>query len=145
MNSDVTLERHGPEGVVAYRSAAGEPASHLFWKNGNICCTNPDPPTVDKLIALADMLQGRVMGEDAELYSSGYEQPLATQYALFEQRLPNRLRVRFPEKIPTPRSSRNGKKLSSDENRMPVGFPSSERKPSAAIMKLLGHTGENNS
>lgn len=139
--SDVTLEHTGAEGVVMFRAAAGEPASHMFWKNGNICCANPDPPTVDKMAALAALLQAKVLGEEAELYENGYDAPKTTQFALFEQRIPNRLRVRFPEKNANIRTARQGEKLIG-ENRMPIGFPSADRKPSAALLKLLGKTGE---
>lgn len=140
---DVTLEHTGAEGMVTYRAAAGEPASHLFWKNGNICCANPDSPTVDKMAVLAAVLQAKVMGEETEVYENGYDAPRTTQFALFEQRIPNRLRVRFPEKNANIRTARSNEKLI-NENRMPVGFPSADRKPSAALLKLLGKTGEPN-
>lgn len=135
---DTTLEHTGAEGVVMYRASAGEPACHMFWKNGNICCANPDPATVDKMVALSAALQSKVLGEEAELYENGVDAPKTTQFGLFEQRIPNRLRVRFPEKNAnvTVRASRQGDK--SPETRMPIGFPSADRKPSAAILKLLG-------
>jgi len=134
---DATLEHHGVEGMVSFCAAPGEPQSYLLWKNGNICCANPNPPTVDKLVALAALLGGRVMGEETEQYDGGYEPPRTNQFALFEKRVPDRLRVRFPEKTGYVRPFRPSEK--SPESRMPVGFPSAERKPSAAILKLLGN------
>lgn len=139
---DGALEHTGAEGVVLFRAAAGEPASHMFWRNGNICCANPDPPAVDKMVHLANDLRGRVMGEESELYENGYEPPKTNQFSLFEQRIPNRLRVRFPEKNVSLRSSRPLDR--SNENRMPVGFPSADRKPSAALLKLLGKNPQDN-
>jgi hypothetical protein len=42
--------------------------SSLFWDDGEIRCKNPDEPTAAKLVALATLLDARVLGDDGEEY-----------------------------------------------------------------------------
>jgi len=137
-----------PALAVRYAGTEGDPSALLFFKEGNIVCRNPDEATVDKMVALADRLDALVQGEDGELYSAGAELPYLIQFALFD-RISRRLRVRFPTVQP-PRAHRELPVLilpppqfleppsaAMPRRKMPIGFPSVDRKPSAALQALL--------
>lgn len=43
----------------------------LWWSDGEVRCKNPDEPTVAKLVAIAQQLDARVVGDDGEEYFMG--------------------------------------------------------------------------
>jgi hypothetical protein len=41
----------------------------IFWfTGGEVCCTNPDPPTIRKMASMAERLRATVQGDDGEIY-----------------------------------------------------------------------------
>jgi hypothetical protein len=47
----------------------------LDWFDGNIFSKNPDPALLGKMLELAGRLQGKVQGDDGEVYTSVDEHP----------------------------------------------------------------------
>jgi hypothetical protein len=47
----------------------------IWYEAGNICAKNPDRPTIEKLIEIADALNAQVQGEEGEVYSGDSPEP----------------------------------------------------------------------
>ena len=70
-NSNLSLDpdNPGPENWIV---AAYGRAWSLWWEEtGEIVVKNPDPPMIEKLVAIANALGARVLGDDGELYGEG--------------------------------------------------------------------------
>lgn len=50
-------------------------AAPLWWQGGDIYTKNPDKPTVQKMIEIAQQLGARVQGDDGEFYDDTSEVP----------------------------------------------------------------------
>jgi hypothetical protein len=60
---------HGPY-AVRYRAKAW-----FDWFEGNVFTTDPDRPTVAKMLAIARSLDGIVQGDDGEIYENPQQWP----------------------------------------------------------------------
>lgn len=58
---------NGPSHAV-WRGPAANPEQWLDWSSGQIFTKNPEPPLIDKMIAIAAALEATVQGDDGEIY-----------------------------------------------------------------------------
>jgi hypothetical protein len=70
VDADPELELAGYNGphFAFWTAHPTDPEAWLNWSSGNIETKNPDRPLVGKMIEIAGRLEGRVQGDDGELY-----------------------------------------------------------------------------
>jgi hypothetical protein len=56
--------------AAAWNSADAEHKGWFDWYEGTIYTTDPDGPTVGKMVSLARLLNGKVQGDEGEAYES---------------------------------------------------------------------------
>ncbi len=56
--------------AAEWGSADSEHTGWFDWYEGTVYTTDPDGPTVGKMVSLAGFLNGKVQGDDGEVYES---------------------------------------------------------------------------
>jgi hypothetical protein len=58
----------GREHFARWAGQSKYPDAWFDWWRGTITTKNPDPPMIEKMIAMARQLKARVQGDDGEIY-----------------------------------------------------------------------------
>ncbi len=64
----LTLDPDNGPYFAIYSAASGDESRWLAWRDGNVHSKNPDRETLEKMLAVARALGGRVQGDDGEHY-----------------------------------------------------------------------------
>jgi hypothetical protein len=67
---DPDLVADPENGPYAAKWGAAASEGWLDWLDGNVYSTDPDQPTVTKMLEMAKELDGKVQGDDGEYYDS---------------------------------------------------------------------------
>ncbi len=69
-DDSLSLDHANGRCFAVYTAEAGDDSRWLDWHDGNVYAKNPDRRTLEKMLAVADALGGRVQGDDGEHYKS---------------------------------------------------------------------------
>jgi hypothetical protein len=70
-DADLVLDRENGEGFYLVRGLREDGGDAWFdWFDGDVFTKNPDRATLAKMLELADRIDGKVQGDDGELYDS---------------------------------------------------------------------------
>ncbi len=69
-DASLSLDAANGRCFAVYTAEAGDDTRWLDWNDGNVFAKNPDRKTLEKMLAVAKALGGRVQGDDGEHYKS---------------------------------------------------------------------------
>ena len=69
-DESLTIEAVNGPCFAVFSARAGDATRWLDWRDGNVYTKNPDRMTLEKMLAVAEALGGRVLGDDGEHYKS---------------------------------------------------------------------------
>ncbi len=70
-DDDLTITGMQGEYYVVWNGQSNDQEPWLDWQKGRIFTTNPDEPLIEKMVAIAKILNATVLGQDEEIYLGG--------------------------------------------------------------------------
>jgi len=72
---DLTRDPGNGAFAAAWVDKSGFPDAWLDWFEGNIYTTNPDRPTLEKMLRIASHFDASVQGDDGSVYQAAVDGP----------------------------------------------------------------------
>ncbi len=90
-DASLSLDAENGQCFAIYTAEAGDVSRWLDWRDGNVYTKNPDRKTLEKMLAVAEALGGRVQGDDGEHYKSVADLPEDAIGSAYADRDPDEL------------------------------------------------------